>query len=132
MKLVIEGITKLHFKTFYGRKISNIRVDNRGKGDGTDSAYVFTFPELSIAIKSPNWKPVSFWKPNGMGKSWESSFEVWLSQHPNREGKYEMFVMGLHGVTCYDVPMRELHTLDSFSIVMGVVVNRCKRYWETL
>jgi hypothetical protein len=126
MKLVIEGITKLHFKTFYGRKISNIRVDNRGKGDGTDSAYVFTFPELSIALKSPNWKP------NGMGKSWESSFEVWLSQHPNWEGKYEMFVMGLHGVTCYDIPMRELHTLDSFSVVMGVVVNRCKEYWKTL
>jgi hypothetical protein len=126
MKLVIDGITKLHFKTFYGRKISNIRVDNRGKGDGTDNAYVFTFPELSIALKSPNWKP------NGMGKSWESSFEVWLSQYPNGRGKYEMFVMGLHGVTCYDVPMRELHTLDSFSVVMGVVVNRCKRYWETL
>jgi hypothetical protein len=126
MKLVIEGITKLHFKTFYGRKISNIRVDNRGKGDGTDSAYVFTFPELSIALKSPNWKP------NGMGMSWESSFEVWLSQYPNGGGKYEMFVMGLHGVTCYDIPMWELRTLDSFSIVMGVVVNRCKQYWGTL
>jgi hypothetical protein len=123
MKLVIDGITKLHFKTFYGRKISNIRVDGRGRGDGTDNAYVFTFAEI---LKSPQTYT------SAMGKSWESSFEVWLSQYPSGGGKYEMFVMGLHGVTCYDVPMWELRTLDSFSVVMGVVVNRAKQYWETL
>jgi hypothetical protein len=123
MELIIDGITKLHFKTFYDRKITNIEIKNRGKGDGTDSSYVFIFGEIP---PGPNWKS------NGMGKSWESKFEVWLSKFPNGRGKYEMFVMGLHGVTCYDVPMNEMRTLESFCVVMGVVVNRCKKYWESL
>jgi len=53
MELIIDGITKLHFKTFYDRKITNIEIKNRGKDDGTDSSYVFTFGEIP---PGPNWK----------------------------------------------------------------------------
>jgi hypothetical protein len=123
MELVIDGVTKLHFKTFYDRKINNIEIKNRGRDDGMDNSYVFTFREIPKAPQTYT---------NAMGTGWESEFEVWLSKFPNGRGKYEMFVMGLHGVTCYDVPISEMRTLDSFCVVMGVVVNRCKKYWKSL
>jgi hypothetical protein len=123
MELVIDGITKLHFKTFSERKVSNIEVKNRGRGDGMDNSYVFTFGEVR--------KPQHSYT-NAMGKSWESEFEVWLAKNPNSYGKYEMFVMGLHGVTCYELGLDEVRRLENFSTVMSIVVTRCKGYWESL
>ena len=123
MELVIEGLNKLALKTFLSRKISDIRVENRTKKIPQDTAYVFTIKELP--------KPHQF-KVNGMGKSWESEHEVWLGKFPNAYGKYELFVMGLHGVTCYEMELFDVKCLDSFCIAMDVVLERCKGYWESL
>ena len=124
MELVIEGLNKLALKTFLGRKISDITVKNRTrKSTPQDTAYVFTIKELPKPHQS---------KSNGMGKSWEDEHEVWLSKFPNAYGKYEMFVMGLHGVTCYEMELFDVKSLNAFSIVMDVVLERCKRYWESL
>lgn len=123
MELVIEGVHKLILKTFSNRKISNIEVKHRGRGFGDDNSYVFTFGKIPLTSQS---------NANGMGKSWESEFEVWLAKFPNQWGKYEMFVMGLHGVTCYELVLDEVKSLDRFSKVMDIVVNRTYEYWKTI
>ena len=124
MELIIEGLHKLILKTFSGRKISDITVKNRTrKSIPQDTAYVFTIKELP--------KPHQF-KINGMGKSWESEHEVWLGKFPNAYGKDEMFVMGLHGVTCYEMELFDVKSLEAFSLVMNVVLERCKEYWVSL
>ena len=123
MELVIDGLNKLALKTFSERKVSNIEVKNRGRGDGMDNSYVFTFGEIRR-------NPQSY--TNAMGTGWESEFEVWLAKYPNQWGKYEMFVMGLHGVTCYEMGLDEIRRLENFSTVMSTVVTRCKGYWESL
>lgn len=124
MELIIEGLHKLTLKTFSGRKISDITVKNRTrKTNPIDNAYVFTIKESPKPHQS---------KPNGMGKSWEDEFEVWLGKFPNAYGKYELFVMGLHGVTCYEMVLDEVKRLENFSVVMSTVVSRCKGYWQSL
>jgi hypothetical protein len=124
MELVIEGLNKLALKTFSGRKISDITVKNRTrKSTPQDTAYVFTIKELPKPHQS---------KSNGMGKSWEDEHEVWLSKFPNAYGKYEMFVMGLHGVTCKEMEISHIKSLDTFCIAMDVVLERCKGYWQSL
>lgn len=120
MELIIEGLDKLALKTFDGRKISKIEVGNRGYPN--DKSYVFTFGEIPKTAQSYT---------NAMGSGWESEFQVWLSKVPNMNGNYEMFVMGLHGVTCYEVPKRELISLDVFTPALGVVVNRGKKFWKS-
>lgn len=121
MELIIEGLDKLAFKTFDGRKISKIEVGNRGYHN--DKSYVFTFGEIP---KTPH----SY--TNATGTAWESEFQVWLSKTPNTDGKYEMFVMGLHGVTCYEVPKGELISLDKFTPALGVVVSRGNKFWKSV
>ena len=124
MELIIDGLHKLISKTFVGRKISDIRVENRTKKTTPqDTAYVFTFKELPKPHQS---------KPNGMGKSWESEFEVYLSKFPNAYGKYELFAMGLHGVTCKEMEINDIKSLDVFSLAMDIVIQRAKEYWESL
>jgi len=123
MELVIEGFQKLLVKTFSGRKITDIQIRNRGRGDAKDNSYVFTFGEIPLTSQSNS-------NPSGM--SWESEFEVWLAKLPNQNGEYEMFVMGLHGVTCYGMRLSEVRSLQNFSIAMSGVVRRCNEYWDNL
>ena len=123
MELVIEGFQKLLVRRFSGRKITDIQIRNRGRGFGEDNSYVFTFGEIPLTSQSNS---------NPRGKSWESEFEVWLDKLPNQNGEYEMFVMGLHGVTCYGMQLSEVRSLENFSIAMSRVVRRCGEYWDTL
>ena len=123
MELIIEGLHKLTLKTFLERKVSRITVQNRGRGDGSDNSYVLTFGEIRR-------NPQSY--TNAMGTGWESEFEVWLAKFPNQLGKYEMFVMGLHGVTCYELDLNEVRSMDTFTKAMHLVVSRCKGYWLSL
>ena len=122
MELIIEGLHKLTLKTFSERKISGITVRNRGRGDA-DISYVLTFGEIRRTPQSYT---------NAMGTGWESEFEVWLAKFPNQWGKYEMFVMGLHGVTCYELDLNEVRSMDTFTKAMHLVVSRCKGYWVSL
>ena len=124
MELVIEGLNKLVLKTFSGRKISDITVKNRTrKSIPQDTAYVFTIKELPKPHQS---------KPNAIGKCWEDEFEVWLSKFPNAYGKYELFVMGLHGVTCSYLDLKQIRDIDVFQCHFISTVDRAKTYWESL
>lgn len=114
MELIIEGLDKLASKSFDGRKIYKIEVRDTKYHNG--NAYVFTFTALNNNTL--------------LQAVWEDEFEVWLYKTPNTDGKYEMFVMGLHSVTCYEVPKVELLTLNRFTPALGIVVSKCKLYFK--
>jgi hypothetical protein len=112
MELVIDGITKLIHRTYHGRKIENIRIDTRQPG--RDSSYVFTFPPIDSI------------------DGWNKKMEVYLCKFPDTNGRYELFVMGLHGVTCYYLERKEIKDIDSFHNYMVSTIFKAKTYWETL
>ena len=112
MELVIDGITKLIHRTYHGRKIENIRIDTRQPG--RDSSYVFTFPPIDSI------------------DGWNKKMEVYLCKFPDTNGRYELFVMGLHGVTWYYLERKEIKDIDSFHNYMVSTIFKAKTYWETL
>ena len=112
MELVIDGITKLIHRTYHGRKIENIRIDTRQPG--RDSSYVFTFPPIDSI------------------DGWNKKMEVYLCKYPSSRGGYELFVMGLHGVTCYYLNRDDIKDIDSFHNYMVSTIFKAKTYWETL
>jgi len=112
MELVIEGLDKLRHRTYHSRKIENIRIDTRQPG--RDSSYVFTFPPIDSI------------------DGWNKKMEVYLCKFPDTNGRYELFVMGLHGVTCYYLERKEIKDIDSFHNYMVSTIFKAKTYWETL
>jgi hypothetical protein len=113
MELVIDGITKLIYRTYHGRKIEDIRVDKRQTG--RDASYVFTFPPIDSGLKG-----------------WNKKMEVYLCKYPTTNGCYELFVMGLHGVTCYYLEIEEIKDFEKFHNYMISTMFKAKTYWETL
>lgn len=113
MELVIEGLNKLVLKTFSDRKISDIQIDN--KGVGRDASYVFTFPPIDSEIDG-----------------WRNKMEVYLCKFPTSNGAYELFVMGLHGVTCSYLDLKQIRDIDVFECHFISTVDRAKTYWESL
>jgi hypothetical protein len=114
MELVIEGLDKLRHYTHHGRKISDIRIDKRQPGTNSAS-YVFTFPSIDGSIEG-----------------WNRELEVYLCKFPDGSGRYELFVMGLHGVTCDYLELKQIRDIDIFQAHIISVMNRAKTYWETL
>ncbi len=117
MVLNISGINKLTGHHFHNRTIEKVTTE-KGRIESAN-AYVFHFP----AIPCTNRKPNSY-------KQWEDEFEVYLYRNPNSYGKYELFVMGLHGVTCEDLDIFDIKKFGHFSAYMGKVVLKCKKYWD--
>jgi hypothetical protein len=113
MELVIDGITKLINRTYHGRKIESIRIDKREPGTNSAS-YVFTFPPIDSI------------------DGWNKKMEVYLCKYPSSRGGYELFVMGLHGVTCYYLNRDDIKDMDRFHNYMVSTIFKAKTYWETL
>jgi hypothetical protein len=113
MELVIEGLDKLRHYTHHGRKLSDIRIDKRNAARA--ASYVFTFPPIG----------------NGLD-GWNKKMEVYLCKFPEGSGRYELFVMGLHGVTCDYLELKQIRDIDIFQAHIISVMNRAKTYWETL
>ena len=113
MELIIDGISKLINRTYHGRKIENIRIDKRGHLTNSAS-YVFTFPPIDSI------------------DGWNRKMEVYLCKYPTPDEKYELFVMGLHGVTCYYLERDEIKDMDKFHNYMVSTMFKAKTYWETL
>jgi hypothetical protein len=114
MELVIEGITKLIYHTYHGRKIGDIRIDKRELNTNSAS-YVFTFPPIGKGLTG-----------------WDKELEVYLCKYPTPNEEYELFVMGLHGVTCDYLELKQIRDIDIFQAHIISVMNRAKNYWETL
>jgi hypothetical protein len=113
MELVIEGLDKLIWSTYVQRKISDIQVDTRQIG--RDASYVFTFPPIDSRIDG-----------------WNRELQVYLCKFPDPNNKYELFVMGLHGVTCYYLELEQIKDINVFQVHIIATMNRAKTYWETL
>jgi hypothetical protein len=113
MELVIDGITKLIYHTYHGRKIEDIRVDKRQAA--RDASYVFTFPSIYSGLSG-----------------WNKKMEVYLCKYPTPNEEYELFVMGLHGVTCIYLKLDQIKDIKVFQTYMVLVIDKAKRYWETL
>ena len=117
MVLNISGIDKLVGHHFHNRTIQKVTLAERF---GKESAsYVFHFPAI------PFTGPIN---PNRYAK-WEDKFEVHLCRYPKNK-MYELFVMGLHGVTCQELYWEDIQNFPNFIASFGVVVGRSKRYWE--
>jgi hypothetical protein len=114
MELVIEGLDKLRHYTHHGRKISDIRIDKRQPGTNSAS-YVFTFPPIDSGLDG-----------------WNKKMEVYLCKYPTPNEQYELFVMGLHGVTCIYLELIEIKDIKVFQTYMALVVDKAKKYWQSL
>ncbi len=115
MVLNISGISKLTGNTIHTRTIEKVTIAER-YGDGSTS-YVFHFPPIPNSKRSP------------LGlKSWEDDFEIHLYRTP-KNNRYELFWMGLHGVTCIELSWNDIKNFDTFITSLYMVVERGKKYW---
>jgi hypothetical protein len=114
MELVIEGLHKIRRTTYHARTISDIHIDKRGRYSNATS-YVFTFPPIG----------------NGL-EGWNKKMEVYLCKFPDPNDKYELFVMGLHGVTCYWLELEEIKDINVFQVHIISTMSKAKTYWESL
>jgi len=119
MVIQIDGINKLVGEQFRTRTIEKVTQANR-YGKGSDS-YVFHF--APIPYNNPK---------NGAYKIWEDGFEVYLSRYPDPNGIYELFWMGLHGVTCQQLYKEDITDYQNFIAHLGAVVERGRNYWRSL
>ena len=113
MELVIEGLDKLRFHTYDGRNITDIRIDKRS--GAREASYVFTFPPIDNKIDG-----------------WNKKLEVYLCKFPTPDGVYELFVMGLHGVTCSYLELKQIRDIEIFQAHIISTMIRAKTYWESL
>ena len=116
MVITIDGINKLVGHHFHNRTIQKITTERRF-GKGSDS-YVFHFPSIPGPRNSTSYGT----------KDWVDEFEVHLCRYP-KKGKYELYVMGLAGVTCQELNFSDILKFSEFLGAMGVVIGRAKKYW---
>lgn len=120
MVITIDGIDKLVGEQFRTRTIE--KVTNAKRYGPNSDCYVFHF--ASIPYTSP--------KTGAQYKRWEDGFEVYLYRHSDDNGIYELFWMGLHGVTCQQLYKRDITDFDTFTGHLGLVVERGRNYWRSL
>jgi len=115
MELIIDGLHKIRRTTYHARTISDISIDKRDGVGGRDASYVFTFPPIDNPLDG-----------------WNKKMEVYLCKYPTPDETYELFVMGLHGVTCYYLELEQIKDINVFQVHIIATMNRAKQYWETL
>ena len=113
MELVIDGLHKIRRTTYHARTISDISIDKRGVGRA--ASYVFTFPQIDSPIDG-----------------WNRELQVYLCKFPDPNDKYELFVMGLHGVTCYYLELEEIKDINVFQVHIIATMSKAKEYWKSL
>ena len=112
MELIIKGIEKLVGQTILGKRISKLEVKERF---GSDSkCYSFTMDGS---------------KKNVPVRDWDSEFEVVLGKFP-KNGAYELFCMGWHGITCVQLHKSEIQNKDVFISYFEDTLNYLKKYSE--
>ena len=117
MVIQIEGINRLVGEQFRTRTIQKI-TNTKRYGEKSDS-YVFHFAPILTNVLTNS-------------KKWEDSFEVYLTRYPDPNGIYELFWMGLHGVTCQQLYKEDITDFDTFTGHLGLVVDRGRKYWASL
>ena len=111
MVITIDGIQKMKGHLFCGREIVDVKADNFFN----TLHYVFHFDSLT-----------SNGNPYGC---WENRFEVHLLREP-KNGSYELYLMGLHSVTCQQLDKSEIQNFRTFYSYFEKVVRLGKTYWD--
>ena len=111
MVITIDGIQKMKGHLFCGREIVNVTAERHF---GTQH-YIFHFPSLD---DSQQHLPV-----------WENSFKVHLVRE-QKNGSYELYWMGLHGVTCQRLDKSEIQNFHTFYSYFEKVIRLGKTYWD--
>lgn len=112
MVITIDGIQKMKGHLFCNREIIDVTTE---KHFGS-WYYIFYFNEL------PNSNDTSLTK-------WENAFDVRLKREP-KNGMYELYWMGLHGVTCQQLHKSEIQNFSTFYSYFEKVIKLGKTYWE--
>jgi hypothetical protein len=111
MVLTIDGIIKLKGHLFCGREISAVRAE---KHFGTHH-YTFNFPSVDDSKKHLC--------------CWENPIAIHLVREPKNE-MYELYWMGLHGVTCQYLYKRDIENFSTFYSYFEKVIRLGKTYWD--
>lgn len=67
--------------------------------------------------------------PYGANSRFEDKFEIFLYRTPNEKGLYELYWMGLHGVTNELIPKSEIENKSLFLMNLNKVINKAKDYY---
>lgn len=113
MVITIDGIQKMKGHLFCGREIMDVKSE---KWFSTNH-YVFKFDSL------PEYDPKVAYT------SWEDSFTIHLTREP-KNGMYELYWMGLHGVTCQQLHKSEIERFSTFHSYFETVIRLGKGYWD--
>ena len=112
MVLNIDGIKKMNHNIFCGREIVRIETISHF----STKHYVFHFDCL------PGFQPGPF-------TQWGDKFSIHFAREP-KNGSYELYWMGLHGVTCQRLDISEVKNFSTFYNYFVKVVQLGKTYWE--
>ena len=112
MVITIDGIQKLKGHLFCGREISSVRADK----EFSTHRYTFHFPKIE------GYTPTAY-------PQWEDEFVIHLTREP-KNGFYELFWMGLHGVTCQQLNKEYIENFNTFYSYFEKVVRLGKGYWD--
>lgn len=118
--ITIEGIEKLVGEQFRTRTIDKVTIAKRYKDDS--DSYVFHFKA----------EPLNSARYTMAYQKWEDEFKVYLYRRPTDNGMYELFWMGLHGVTCQELYKEDIMDYQNFIAHLGAVVERGRNYWRNL
>ena len=111
MVITIDGISKLKGHLFCGREITSVTAERHF---GTQH-YIFHFPSLDDSKKHL--------------PCWENQFAIHLVREPKNE-LYELYWMGLHGVTCQHLYKRDIENFSTFYSYFEKVIRLGKTYWD--
>ncbi len=114
MVLTIDGIQRMNHNIFCDREIVKIdSVEHFGA-----KHYVFHFDAL------PGYQPHAY-------PEWEDKFAIHFVREP-KNGSYELYWMGLHGVTNELIPKSEIENKSLFLMNLNKVIDRAKDYYTQL
>ena len=112
MVITIDGIQKMNHNIFCGREI--VKIVSEKHFDTLH--YIFHFDCL------PGYQPGPF-------PTWEDKFSIHFVREP-KNGSYELYWMGLHGVTCQQLDISEVRNFSAFYNYFVKVVQLGKMYWD--
>ena len=113
MVLNIDGVQKLKGHLFFNREIVKVASEEHFGS----LFYVFYFNELPEYFSNPSIT------------KWEDRFDIRLKREPIN-GMYELYWMGLHGVTCQQLHKSEIQNFQTFYSYFEKVIRLGKAYWE--
>lgn len=111
MVITINGIEKMKGHLFCGREVADVKDMSHF---GTEH---YTFHFNSIGNKTTTHM------------SWEDKFVIHLSREP-KNGIYELYWMGLHGVTCQQLDVSQVRNFQTFYSYFEKVIRLAKEYWD--